>query len=193
MKKKKLIGFTVFFFCCFIALQNISANVLKVDLEIMQELTKSEKPAIIIKGILVDKEGNPLAKKEMLLYLANRPTTLDTKDDEPKKSGLGKQIEGSGTLALRVEGVESGGSLKLIDGRTVNPYAETDENGYFKFDLSAKFIEGENEVLITVDYNDYNGTKSYPIVDAKGNPIFLKISKDKKVIELGKVMMMEIK
>lgn len=144
---------------------------------------------LIINGILVDNEGKPLKGESMQVYIANKETTVDTYEDEPKKAGIGKQIKGTGTMAMNIKGVEGGGALKLIDGKIVNPYAKTDEDGNFKFNVSANFVEGESEWLIAVDYNNFSTyvTESYPIVDKEGNPLILKIDKVTKVKDLGKV------
>lgn len=143
----------------------------------------------IIKGVLVDSEGNVLKGKSMTVYLANEETTVDTHQDEEQKPGIGKQIKGPGTLVMSVKGVEGGGALKLVDeGGIINPGAKTDDDGNFEFSLSGIFVEGESELLITVEYQSSNFiTESYPIVDKEGNPLILKIDSLNIVNDLGEV------
>ncbi len=169
---------------------NSSGTAIKSDLNYSQETVKLNEGSVLIKGFLVNTEGNPLKGKSMKVYISNSKTTVDTYKDEPKKDGLGKQILGTGKLALNIEGVEGGGALKLIDGAVVNPNAMTDNKGNFIFNASAKFIEDASEFIIAVDFiNDYSTmvTVSYPLVDEEGNPVILKIDENIKVINLGKV------
>jgi|AntAceMinimDraft_15_1070371.scaffolds.fasta_scaffold15281_2 hypothetical protein len=193
LKNLSIIKLTIFIFCSFFTMQNSSADVLKADLSNFQESVKSDEPSLIIKGILIDNEGKPLGRKLMTIYIANKKTTIDTHKDEPKKAGLGKQIKGTGTLAMSIEGVKDGGALKLIDGAVSNPQAKTNENGNFQLNASAKFVDGESELIITVELTDNSSivSKSYPLMDEEGNPLILKINKDSKVIELGKVRMLK--
>lgn len=141
----------------------------------------------IINGILVDNEEKPLKGKSMTVYIANKETTVNTHKDEEQKAGIGKQIKGTGTLAMMVKGVEKGGALKLIDGGIVNPRAKTDEDGNFKFNLNANFVAGESELLIAVDYYSDFIAEGYPLVDKEGNPLILIIDKLTRVKDLGKV------
>lgn len=143
---------------------------------------------LVIHGTLIDKEGKPLNGKSMQIYIANAETTVDTHVEDSQKSGIVRQIEGTGTLAMSLEGVEAGGALKLIDGKIVNPSAKTDEDGHFNFNLSASFLEGESELLIGVNYHGSNFiTESYSLVDEEGNPLILKIDKPTKIKYLGEV------
>ncbi len=179
-----------FFFCCFIALNSSFATVGNTDRNFPGETIGSESDTLIIEGVLVSHDGKPLKGKAMKVYIPNSKTTVETYSSEPKKSGIGKQIQGTGMLAVNVEGVKGGGALKLIDGAVSNPGANTDENGHFIFVASAGFIEGESEFIVTVDYiKDISSmiTLSYPLVDEEGNPLILKIDGDTKVLNLGKV------
>lgn len=190
LKNQRIIKLTIFIFCSFIAIYNSSGTVLKADLSYFQETVKSDEDSLIIKGTLVDNEGKPLEGKSMKVYISNSKTTVDTHKNEQKKAGLGKQIQGTGTLVLSIEGVEGGGALKLIDGAAANPNAKTDAEGNFIFNASAKFIKDASEFIIAVDYiNDFSTmiTVSYPLVDEEGNPMILKIDKNTKVINMGEV------
>lgn len=155
-----------------------------------QEKEQENNPTFIIKGILVDNTGNPLKEKEMTVFIGSSETTVDTHADEPKKPGIGKQITGTGTLVMNIEGVTGGGAYKLMDGGIINPQTKTDEDGFFQFNVSSEFIEGVSTLIITVDLQDYSAsyvTKSYPLVDDEGNPLILNIGEEPKMIDLGEV------
>lgn len=186
---QRIIRLSLFILCYFIGTNNISANFLKTEVNIFSQQEKEDEVSLIISGILVDEAGSPLKGKSVQVYIAKSETTVDTHKDEPKKAGIGKQIKGTGTLNMSIEGVEGGGALKMIDGKIINPKGETDETGFFELHLSTNFILGESELLITVDYRNFSTyvTKSYPIVNKEGNPIFIKIDEVSTAVNLGLV------
>ena len=155
-----------------------------------QNITQEENPALIIKGTLISKKGIPQKNQTMRAYITTDKTTVDTHRGEQKKPGLGKKIIGTGTLSMKIEGMTGGGAYKMIDGKIINPQAKTDANGIFQFNVSEKFIDGEEDLIIAVAYQDYSAsytTKYYSLVDNEGNPLFVKIVDDVKIIDLGKV------
>ena len=177
--------FAFFFFSGFISISNPTYNTPETYLSRFNRTAIPD--SLIIKGILVDKKGNPLKNKTMVVLIPNKKTTVDLHKNKPKKAGLGKQIKGTGTLAINIEGVVGGGAYKLIDGAITNPNSKTDNKGNFIFKASSDFIRGENELLVTVNYNNISVTVSYPLVNKQGNPMILKINYGSNIINLGKV------
>ncbi|MBN2261188.1 MAG: hypothetical protein JW702_11620 [Clostridiales bacterium] len=192
--KKKQHGLSVLFvlfFYGFLIIHIASAYSLKSAQVNNQTTLIAQNDSLIIKGILVDNDERPMRKESMTLYISNSETTLDTQKVVPKKSGLGEQIKGTGTLTLKIEGVKDGGAIKLIDGRVANPRAITDEKGNFQFNASPSFIDNESEFIIAVDFTDYRGTLSYPLIDEEGNVLILKKNHDRKIINLGKIKILK--
>jgi hypothetical protein len=142
--------------------------------------------AQIITGVLVDENDKPMANQSMLIYSGKTETTLNTKLGE---SETVKKIEGTGTINFDIEGIEGGGSYKLVDGKTVNPSTKTDEAGRFRFEVSAEFIEGEEDLIIVRQQAGTSSfeTESLPMIDQNGNPVKLKVDKQAKVLDLGRI------
>jgi len=186
-KQYEIIIVFVLFFCGLLLTHTASANSLKSIQFNIRTNAIVLKDSLIIKGILVDNDERPMRNQSMILYIANSETTLDTQKVDSKKPGLGEQIKGTETITLKIEGVKGGGSIKLIDGKVANPRAITDENGNFQFNASPSFIENESEFLIAVDYTDYKGTQSYPLIDGEGNILILKKNQNEKIFNLGKI------
>lgn len=149
--------------------------------------------ALIITGILVDHKDKPLANQQMYLYLGKKTTTIEVNKNGSKKTGALTKIEGTGTINMKIIGIEEGGAIKLINGSVANPSSKTDEKGRFRFEVSAEFIEGEEELIITRNWNNPSKliTESLPMIDNEGNPVMLKIDKTKKILDLGKIRTLE--
>jgi hypothetical protein len=145
--------------------------------------------ALVITGTLVDREGNPLAGQGMHIYLGHRTTTVEMDKSGAEKRGSLTRIEGTGTLIMRIVGIEEGGALKLINGAVVNPSGKTDAQGRFKFELPPEFIEGEEALIITRDRTNFSTgvTESLPMIDSQGKPAILKIDTKKKKLDLGEI------
>jgi len=141
--------------------------------------------ALIITGILVDENSKPMADESMYIYSGQNETTLDTKPD----AGELKVIEGTGIINFPIEGIEEGGSIKLVDGKTVNPSAKTDNAGRFKFEVNKEFIDGETEIIIIWHKKGKtpSDTKSLPLIDENGKPVKTSIEGIGKVLDLGKI------
>jgi len=141
--------------------------------------------ALIITGILVDENSKPMADESMYIYSGQNETTLDTKPD----AGELKVIEGTGIINFPIEGIEEGGSIKLVDGKIVNPSAKTDNAGRFKFEVNKEFIDGETEIIIIWHKKGKtpSDTKSLPLIDENGKPVKTSIEGIGKVLDLGKI------
>ena len=142
--------------------------------------------ALIITGILVDENGKPMVDESLYIYSGQNETTLNTKPDDGE---LIKIVEGTGTISFPIEGIEEGGSIKLVDGKTVNPSAKTDSVGRFKFEVTEEFIGGETAIIITWQKmgNSPSDTKSLPLIDENGKPVKTSTEGIGKVLDLGKI------
>ena len=138
--------------------------------------------ALIITGILVDENGKPMADESLYIYSGQNETTLNTKPDDGE---LIKVVEGTGSINFPIEGIEEGGSIKLVDGKAVNPSAKTDNVGRFKFEVTDEFIDGETEIIIT--WQKTVDTNSLPLIDENGKPVKTSIEGIGKFLDLGKI------
>jgi len=145
-----------------------------------------EKFAQIITGVLVDENDKPMPSQSMLIYSGKTETTVDTK---LRESETVRKIEGTGTINFAIEGIEGGGSYKLIDGKPVNPSTKTDEAGKFRFEISAEFLEGEEDLIITRQQAGASSfeTDHLPMIDQNGNPVKLKVDRQTKILDLGRI------
>lgn len=149
----------------------------------------NDQSTLFISGILVDKNSDPMPNQNMTIYLNTRKPSVGNERDGSEKPGIGKKIEGTGTMNMSVVGVDGGGAYKLIDGRVVNPSAKTDKEGRFTFEATEEFIAGEIEFLVTRNQQNSKTfvTESYPMIDENGEPIKLKFDSTSMIMELGKI------